>query len=162
MTLETKAPLPSEPVLGELGELETEAITLNIGPQHPSTHGVFRMKVQLQGETVVDLEPVLGYLHRCQEKIAEGHTYLQSIPYTDRLDYVCAMTNNHPYVMAVEKLAGLEVPRRAECIRMVMDELTRFMNHILLVGFMLNDMGAWLTPVPVSYTHLTLPTIYSV
>jgi len=70
--LETKAPLPSEPVLGELGELETEAITLNIGPQHPSTHGVFRMKVQLQGETVVDLEPVLGYLHRCQERSPRG------------------------------------------------------------------------------------------
>lgn len=134
-------------VPAEVKELETESITLNIGPQHPSTHGVFRMKVQLQGETIVALEPVLGYLHRCQEKLAEGHTYIQSIPYTDRLDYVCCMTNNHPYVMAVEKLADLEVPRRAECIRMIMGELTRLFNHALAVGFLLNDMGAWLTPV---------------
>ncbi len=133
-------PIEAEP-------LETEAITLNIGPQHPSTHGVFRMKVQLQGETIVSLDPVLGYLHRCQEKLAEGHTYLQSLPYTDRLDYVCSMTNNHAYVLAVEKLAGLEVPRRAECLRVIMDELTRLLNHALAVGFLLNDMGAWLTPV---------------
>ncbi len=131
----------------EVEELETEPITLNIGPQHPSTHGVFRMKVQLQGETIVALEPILGYLHRCQEKLAEGHTYLQSIPYTDRLDYICSMTNNHAYVLAVEKLAGIEVPRRAECIRVIMDELTRLLNHALAVGFLLNDMGAWLTPV---------------
>lgn len=131
----------------EVGELETEEITLNIGPQHPSTHGVFRMLTRLQGETIVHLEPVLGYLHRCQEKLAEGHTYLQSIPYTDRLDYVCSMTNNHAYVVAVEKLAGIAVPRRAECIRVIMDELTRVMNHTLLAGFLLNDMGAWLTPV---------------
>ncbi|MBN1483730.1 MAG: NADH-quinone oxidoreductase subunit D [Chloroflexia bacterium] len=131
----------------QVDELDTEAITLNIGPQHPSTHGVFRMKVQLQGETLVDVEPILGYLHRCQEKLAERHSYLQSIPYTDRLDYVCSMTNNHAYVLAVEKLAGLEVPRRAECIRVIMDELTRVMNHSLAVGFLLNDMGAWLTPV---------------
>lgn len=131
----------------EVEELETETVPINVGPQHPSTHGVFRMVVKLQGETVVDVDPVLGYLHRCQEKLAEGRTYLQSIPYTDRLDYVCAMTNNHPYVMAVEKLAGIEVPRRAECIRVIMDELTRIMNHALLVGFLLNDMGAWLTPV---------------
>jgi NADH-quinone oxidoreductase subunit D len=137
--------IPGEEV--EIAELETEAITVNIGPQHPSTHGVFRMMLQLQGETVVTLEPILGYLHRCQEKLAEGHTYLQSIPYTDRLDYVCSMTNNHAYVLAVEKLAGIEVPRRAECIRVIMDELTRVMNHTLLAGFLLNDMGAWLTPV---------------
>ena len=142
MTQEKVSPTPLE-----VEELETETVPLNVGPQHPSTHGVFRMVVRLQGETVVDLDPVLGYLHRCQEKLAEGHTYLQSIPYTDRLDYVCAMTNNHPYVMAVEKLAGLEVPRRVECIRVIMDELTRIMNHALLVGFLLNDMGAWLTPV---------------
>ena len=131
----------------EIEDLGTEPITLNVGPQHPSTHGVFRMKLQLQGETIVSLEPILGYLHRCQEKLAEGRNYLQSIPYTDRLDYVCSMTNNHPYVMAVEKLAGIEVPRRAECIRVVMDELTRLLNHALFVGFLLNDMGAWLTPV---------------
>jgi len=142
VTQEKVSPTPLE-----VEELETETVPLNVGPQHPSTHGVFRMVVRLQGETVVDLDPVLGYLHRCQEKLAEGHTYLQSIPYTDRLDYVCAMTNNHPYVMAVEKLAGLEVPRRVECIRVIMDELTRIMNHALLVGFLLNDMGAWLTPV---------------
>jgi len=139
--------LPGEEVPIEVEELETEEITVNIGPQHPSTHGVFRMILRLQGETVVGMEPVLGYLHRCQEKLAEGHTYLQSIPYTDRLDYVCSMTNNHAYVLAVEKLAGIEVPRRAECIRVIMDELTRTMNHALFAGFLLNDMGAWLTPV---------------
>ena len=149
MTTET---VELERILGkdvpvEVEDLETEEITVNIGPQHPSTHGVFRMMLRLQGETVVNLEPVLGYLHRCQEKLAEGHTYLQSIPYTDRLDYVCSMTNNHAYVLAAEKLAGIEVPRRAECIRVIMDELTRVMNHTLLVGFLLNDMGAWLTPV---------------
>lgn len=139
--------IPGKDVPVEVEDLETEEITVNIGPQHPSTHGVFRMMLRLQGETVVNLEPVLGYLHRCQEKLAEGHTYLQSIPYTDRLDYVCSMTNNHAYVLAAEKLAGIEVPRRAECIRVIMDELTRVMNHTLLVGFLLNDMGAWLTPV---------------
>ena len=139
--------IPVEEGQPEVGELETEDIAVNIGPQHPSTHGVFRMLLRLQGETIVSLEPILGYLHRCQEKLAEGHTYLQSIPYTDRLDYVCSMTNNHAYVLAVERLAGIQVPRRAECIRVVMDELTRVMNHTLLAGFLLNDMGAWLTPV---------------
>jgi NADH-quinone oxidoreductase subunit D len=142
VTQETIGAVPAE-----IDELETEALTLNIGPQHPSTHGVFRMKAQLQGETIVALEPILGYLHRCQEKIAEGHSYIQSIPYTDRLDYVCSLTNNHAYVLAVEKLAGLQVPRRAECIRVIMDELTRLQNHALAVGFVLSDMGAWLTPV---------------
>ncbi len=140
-------PVPTEMVPMEVESLQTEDIRLNIGPQHPSTHGVFRMLVKLQGETIVDLDPILGYLHRCQEKLAEGHTYLQSIPYTDRLDYVCSMTNNHAYVLAVEKLAGISVPRRAECIRVIMDELTRVMNHTLLAGFLLNDLGAWLTPV---------------
>lgn len=146
MTQDTMGPAPAE-----IDELETEAITLNIGPQHPSTHGVFRMKAQLQGETIVALEPILGYLHRCQEKIAEGHSYIQSIPYTDRLDYVCSLTNNHAYVLAVENLAGLEVPRRAECIRVIMDELTRLQNHALAVGFVLSDMGAWLTPVQYAF-----------
>lgn len=127
--------------------LRTETITLNMGPQHPSTHGVFRMIVTLDGETIIDLEPVMGYLHRCQEKIGERNTYLQNIPYTDRLDYICSMSNNMAYVMAVEKLAQIEVPERAEYIRIIMVELTRIVNHMLAIGALLNDLGCFFTPM---------------
>ncbi len=92
---------------------------ISIGPHHPSTHGVFRMDVQLDGERVVRLKPVLGYLHRNHEKIAENCSYLGSIPYTDRLDYLCSMTNNWAYALTVEKLAGIQVPERAEYIRVI-------------------------------------------
>ncbi len=126
--------------------LETQMLQVNIGPQHPSTHGVFRMNVTLDGETVVRLKPVMGYLHRNHEKIAEGASYLASMPFTDRLDYICSMTNNLGYAIAVEKLAGIEVPERAEYIRVIMAELTRLVNHTLLVGFLLNDLGAFFTP----------------
>jgi NADH-quinone oxidoreductase subunit D len=118
-----------------------------MGPQHPSTHGVFRMDVVLDGERIVRLKPVFGYLHRNHEKIAEGTTYLGSIPYTDRLDYFCSMTNNWAYVLAVEKLAGLSVPERAEHVRVIMAELTRLQNHACLAGFLLQDMGALGTPL---------------
>ncbi len=118
-----------------------------MGPHHPSTHGVFRMDVKLDGETVVDLKPVFGYLHRNHEKIAEGLPYLGSMPYTDRLDYFCSMTNNWAYALAVEKLAGLQVPERAEYIRVIMGELTRLVNHASLVGFFANDLGALGTPL---------------
>ncbi|GAI35392.1 unnamed protein product, partial [marine sediment metagenome] len=94
--------------------IKTEPFILNMGPQHPSTHGVFRMRVTLDGEVVVDVEPVIGYLHRGIEKLAEGRTYTQNIPFTDRLDYVASMTNNLAYVLAVEKLAGIKIPERAE------------------------------------------------
>ncbi len=122
-------------------ELRTEPFVLNMGPQHPSTHGVFRMRVTFDGEVVVDMEPIFGYLHRGIEKLAETRTYTQVIPLTDRLDYLASMTNNHAYVLAVEKLAGIPVPERAEYLRVIMDELMRISSHLMAVGFFLNDLG---------------------
>ncbi len=127
--------------------LETQTLEVSIGPQHPSTHGVFRMNVTLDGETIVKLKPVMGYLHRNHEQLAENMSYLSSMPFTDRLDYICSMTNNFAYALAVEKLAGIDVPERAQYIRVLMAELTRLVNHTLLVGFLLNDLGAFFTPV---------------
>jgi NADH-quinone oxidoreductase subunit D len=124
-----------------------DIMEVSMGPHHPSTHGVFRMDVRLEGERVVRLKPVFGYLHRNHEKIAEHGAYLSAIPYTDRLDYLCSMTNNWGYVLAVEKLAGIAVPERAEYIRVIVAELTRFQNHAGLVGFLLQDMGASGTPL---------------
>ncbi|MEW6160264.1 MAG: NADH-quinone oxidoreductase subunit D [Verrucomicrobiota bacterium] len=118
-----------------------------MGPHHPSTHGVFRMDVVLDGERVVKLKPVFGYLHRNHEKIAENTTYLASMPYTDRLDYFCSMTNNWAYALTIEKLAGLQPPERAEYIRVLTAELTRLLNHTCLIGFLLQDMGALGTPL---------------
>lgn len=128
-------------------DLDREMLEVSMGPQHPSTHGVFRMDLVVDGETVVKLKPVFGYLHRNHEKIAEQTSYLASMPYTDRLDYFCAMTNNWAYALAVEKLAGLSVPERAEYIRVVLAELTRLQNHASLMGFMLQDLGAMGTPL---------------
>ncbi len=128
-------------------ELKTEPVVINMGPQHPSTHGVFRMRVTFDGEVIVDMEPVFGYLHRGIEKLAEERTYTQVIPLTDRLDYVASMTNNHAYVLAVERLAGITVPERAEYLRVIMDEMMRISSHLLAVGFLLNDMGAFFTPL---------------
>ncbi|MEW6502979.1 MAG: NADH-quinone oxidoreductase subunit D [Chloroflexota bacterium] len=125
----------------------TEQVVVNLGPQHPSTHGVFRMVVVLDGETVVDLKPIMGYLHRNHEKIGERNTFLQNMPFTDRLDYVCSMSNNFGYALAVEKLMGIQPPERAEYIRVMMAELTRFLNHIFSIGFLLNDLGAFFTPM---------------
>jgi NADH-quinone oxidoreductase subunit D len=133
--------------LDPIGIGESEIMEISMGPHHPSTHGVFRMDVRLEGEKVVRLKPVFGYLHRNHEKIAEHGAYLSAIPYTDRLDYLCSMTNNWGYVLAVEKLAGLAVPERAEYIRVIVAELTRFQNHAGLVGFLLQDMGASGTPL---------------
>ena len=124
-----------------------EMLEISMGPQHPSTHGVFRMDVVLDGERVVKLKPVFGYLHRNHEKIGENTTYLGSMPYTDRLDYFCSLTSNWAYALAVEKLAGLQAPERAEYIRVITAELTRLQNHIALVGFLLQDMGASGTPL---------------
>jgi len=131
-----------EPIAGP-GEI----LEVSMGPHHPSTHGGFRLDVRLDGERVVRLKPVFGYLHRNHEKIAEHGAYLSAIPYTDRLDYLCSMTNNWGYVLAVEKLAGIAVPERAEYIRVIVAELTRFQNHAGLVGFLLQDMGASGTPL---------------
>jgi NADH-quinone oxidoreductase subunit D len=129
------------------GGRDSDLLEVSMGPQHPSTHGVFRMDVVLDGERVVKLKPVFGYLHRNHEKIAEGTTYLASMPYTDRLDYFCSMTNNWAYALAVEKLAGLQVPERAEYLRVILAELTRLQNHASLCGFLLQDMGAMGTPL---------------
>jgi len=126
--------------------LHTESVVLNMGPQHPSTHGVFRMALRLNGETVEDLKPVMGYLHRNHEKIGERNTYVQNMPYTDRLDYMCSMSNNFGYALAVEKLMDIKPPERAEYIRVIMAELTRVMNHLAFCGFLLNEMGAFFTP----------------
>lgn len=122
-------------------------LEISLGPQHPSTHGVFRMDVVLDGETVVKLKPVFGYLHRNHEKIAENTSYLGSMPYTDRLDYFCSLTNNWAYALTVERLAGLQVPERAEYLRIITAELTRIQNHAAVCGFLLQDMGALGTPL---------------
>ena len=127
--------------------IDTEHIIINLGPQHPSTHGVFRMAVKLDGETIVGLKPVMGYLHRNHEKIGERNTYLQNFPFTDRLDYFCSMSNNFGYALAVEKLLGIKPPERAEYIRIIMAELTRIVNHVSTIGFLLNDLGAYFTPI---------------
>ena len=129
------------------GEIENDLLEVAMGPHHPSTHGVFRMDVVLEGERVVKLKPVFGYLHRNHEKIGESTSYLASMPYTDRLDYFCSLTNNWAYALTVEKLAGLQAPERAEYIRVITAELTRLQNHASLVGFLLQDMGALGTPL---------------
>ncbi|MGB2770101.1 MAG: NADH-quinone oxidoreductase subunit D [Candidatus Zixiibacteriota bacterium] len=123
----------------------TEEFILNMGPQHPSTHGVCRLLLKMDGEVIVDLIPIVGYLHRALEKIAENRTYLQFIPYTDRIDYVSAMLCNHGLCMAVEKLAEIEVPQRAEYIRVIMDELNRIASHLVWLGTFALDLGA-ITP----------------
>ena len=122
-------------------ELKTEHLVVNMGPQHPSTHGVFRMVVALDGETILNLKPVMGYLHRNHEKIGERNTFLQNMPFTDRLDYVSSMSNNFGYALAVEKLMNIKPPERAEYIRVMMAELTRLSSHAMWVGFLLNDLG---------------------
>src|SRR5665213_1251240 len=146
--------LPTPPVLNPPASLEASAsenperlLVLSLGPQHPSTHGVFRMNVVLDGERVVRLKPVFGYLHRNHEKIVENETCLGNMPYTDRLDYICSLTNNWAYALAVEKLAGIPVPERAEYLRVITAELTRLLNHASLIGFLLQDMGASGTPL---------------
>jgi NADH-quinone oxidoreductase subunit C/D len=126
--------------------LKTDHLTVNLGPQHPSTHGVFRIAATLDGETIMNLKPVMGYLHRNHEKIGERNTYLQNMPFTDRLDYLSSLSNNFGYALAVEKLLNIEVPERAEYIRVIMAELTRIQNHLFAIGMFLNDLGAFFTP----------------
>lgn len=136
-----------EKIHAEEGEaLHTDQLIVNLGPQHPSTHGVFRMVVAMEGENVLEIKPVMGYLHRNHEKIGERNTFLQNMPFTDRLDYISSMSNNWAYALAVEKLMGIKPPERAEYIRVMMAELTRFLNHIFSIGFLLNDLGAFFTP----------------
>ena len=128
-------------------DMKTDLMIVNMGPQHPSTHGVFRMVALLDGETVVDLKPVFGYLHRNHEKIGERNTWLGNIPFTDRLDYISSMSNNFGYVLAVEKLMGIKVAERADYIRVIVAEMTRIVSHLISMGFLLNDLGAFFTPV---------------
>ena len=127
--------------------LKTEPFALNIGPAHPSTHGVFRMRSTLDGEVIIDMEPIFGYLHRGIEKLAEERTYTGVIPLTDRLDYLASMSNNLAYCLAVEKLAGIKVPERAEYLRIILVELQRIASHLVAVGAFLNDCGAFMTPI---------------
>ncbi len=131
---------------GARSALETELLTVNLGPQHPSTHGVFRMAALLDGENVVNLKPVMGYLHRCHEKIGERNTFPGNIPFTDRLDYITSLSNNFGYVLAVEALMGIRPPERAEYLRVILAELTRVISHLWSIGFLLNDLGAFFTP----------------
>ncbi|MDZ4765484.1 MAG: NADH-quinone oxidoreductase subunit D [Chloroflexota bacterium] len=131
--------------------IHTDKLIVNLGPHHPSTHGVFRMVVTLEGETIVQLEPVMGYLHRNHEKIGERNAWNHNMPFTDRLDYISSMSNNLGYALAVEKLmaagARYQPPTyRAEVIRVLMVELTRIVNHYWAIGFLLNDLGAFFTP----------------
>jgi NADH:ubiquinone oxidoreductase subunit D/NADH:ubiquinone oxidoreductase subunit C len=123
-----------------------DQIVVNMGPHHPSTHGVLRVAVKMEGETIMGLKPVMGYLHRNHDKIGERNTFLQIIPYTDRLDYFNSMSNNLGYVTTVEKLMKIPVAERAEYIRVIMAELSRIQNHLIFIGMLLNDLGTMYTP----------------
>jgi len=125
--------------------IKTEPFVVNMGPQHPSTHGVFRMRATLDGEVVLDIEPIFGYLHRGVEKLCEGRNYHQVIPITDRLDYAASMSNNLAYVMAVEKLCQITVPERAQYLRVITAEMQRLASHCLAVGSFANDTGTFFT-----------------
>ena len=127
------------------GVVQTEEMVLNMGPQHPSTHGVLRLKIRTDGEIVSSIEPYIGYLHRCFEKHCENLSYEQVIPFTDRCDYLASMANNHIYSMAVEKLMGIEVSEKVEYIRVIMTELQRIASHLLSVGTFGLDVGG-ITP----------------
>ena len=121
---------------------EIRNYTMNFGPQHPAAHGVLRLVLELDGEVIERADPHIGLLHRATEKLAEHKTFIQSVPYMDRLDYVSMMCNEHAYVMAIEKLLGIEVPLRAQYIRVMFDEITRILNHLLWLGAHGLDIGA--------------------
>ena len=121
---------------------EIKNYTLNFGPQHPAAHGVLRLVLELDGEVIQRADPHIGLLHRATEKLAETRTYIQTVPYMDRLDYVSMMANEHGYVLAIEKLLALEVPERAQYIRVMFDEITRILNHLLWIGAHALDVGA--------------------
>src|ERR1700704_3605747 len=121
---------------------EIRNYTMNFSPQHPAAHGVLRLVLELDGEVIQRADPHIGLLHRATEKLAEHKTFLQSVPYMDRLDYVSMMVNEHAYVMAIEQLAGIQVPPRAQYIRVMFDEITRLLNHLLWLGAHALDIGA--------------------
>ena len=127
--------------------IRTEPVTINLGPQHPSTHGVFRMRVTFDGEVVQDVEMVFGYMHRGTERLAESRSYVQIVTLTDRLDWVSSMSNNLAFVRAVEKLAGIEVPERGMYLRVICAELQRVASHLMATGFLTNELGAFATPL---------------
>src|SRR5215813_9403524 len=127
----------------EPAEFSTEKMSLSMGPSHPSTHGVLRLQMELDGEILTKCDPVIGYLHRGDEKIAENMTYNQFVPYTDRLDYLAPLANNMAYAIAVEKLAKLEVPARCQAIRVITAEMARISAHLLGLGAFGIDVGAW-------------------
>ncbi|RHW37200.1 NADH-quinone oxidoreductase subunit D [Neobacillus notoginsengisoli] len=122
--------------------IRTEEMLLNVGPQHPSTHGVFRLVIKIDGEIITHAQPVIGYLHRGTEKLAENLQYTQIIPYTDRMDYISSMTNNYVICHAVETMMGIQVPERAEYLRVIAMELNRVASHLVWWGTYLLDMGA--------------------
>ena len=120
----------------------SQTMVLNMGPQHPSTHGVLRLVLEVDGETIVSLAPDIGYLHTGIEKTAEAKFYSQVTPLTDRIDYICPMTNNTAYALAVEKLLGLEIPERSQYLRVLLNELTRIQSHLVWLGTHAMDIGA--------------------
>lgn len=127
----------------DFGSVHTDRMRLNVGPQHPSTHGVLRLEVELEGEIVTEVVPHIGYLHRCFEKHAENMTYPQVIPYIDRMDYISSMNNEWPYVMGLEKMLGITVPEKIEYIRVIVSELNRIANHQIAVATFGLDSGAF-------------------
>ncbi len=131
--------------------IRTEPMTVNVGPQHPSTHGVFRVRITFDGEDIVEVEPVFGYLHRGTEKLAEERNYVQIVTLTDRLDYTSSMINNQAYCLAVEKLLGVEAPPRAQYLRTLTAELQRIASHLIAVGFFVQELGALGTPLMYSF-----------
>ena len=131
--------------------LRTEPMTVNVGPQHPSTHGVFRVRITFDGEEIVEVEPVFGYLHRGTEKLAEERNYVQIVTLTDRLDYTSSMINNQAYCLAVEQLLEVEPPPRGKYLRTLTAELQRIASHLIAVGFFVQELGALGTPLMYSF-----------
>ena len=141
--LETRPDRLTDVDRAEQADVRTEEMLVNMGPQHPSTHGVLRLVLRTDGELILEAVPHIGYLHRCAEKIGENLAPFQFVPYTDRMDYLAGMNNNQGLALAVEKLAGLEVPERAQYIRVIFAELNRIASHLVAVGCFGLDMGAW-------------------
>ena len=141
-----------------VNKIEGDRMALNVGPSHPTTHGVLRLIMELDGDLINKCEPVLGYLHRGDEKIAENMTYNQFVPYTDRLDYLAPLANNVAYALTVEKLANLEVPPRCQAIRVLISEMARISSHLLGMGVFGMDAGAW---TPFMYTFTEREKLYT-
>lgn len=139
-------------------KVDSEKMALNVGPSHPTTHGVLRLMMDLDGDLITRCEPVLGYLHRGDEKIAENMTYNQFVPYTDRLDYLSPLANNVAYAIAVEKVAGIDLPERCEAIRVLVCEMARVSSHLLGMGVFGMDAGAW---TPFMYTFTEREKLYT-